>query len=285
MRRRVFTCTFVLAMGALSAATVAYFCIPPNRDAAREPSFGRVDSDLRDEGTGGRCLAHGKIRPPAEVSIGVAEIPVAGGPVTLVISASSLVPVDRGLLTLRVPQIGSEPNRVDVLWAAAPLDFVGETIEYPLGILPVGQYCFSAVLEFLPEGENTQEVALSDSLYLDVRPTGTLFSNVSFEHIERVELRRELERRIVASLRPALGVAAEDDITRELARLEAANPGFTDRQIQALAATDPNVARRIMELNEHSGELAVETDSARNPDESTETRLVPSEDDAPARQR
>jgi hypothetical protein len=191
---------------------------------------------------------------PLELSLGLAEPAEAGAPVTLVISMSSLVPVSSGALTLRVPEIAGEPNRTEVLWAGTAAEGVAETIQYPVGILPPGRHEFAAILELTPAGDNAQEITLSQCLYLDVRATAILSSNVSFEQIRRVELRQELERRIALSLKPELAVASEDAVTRELARLEAADPGLVDRQIEELKATDPDVARRILALNEQQAE-------------------------------
>jgi len=196
------------------------------------------------------------IRLPVDLSISLAEPAVTGAPVTLVVSVSTRVPVGAGTLTLRVPPIDAEPGRTQVLWAGEPANFVMETRECAVGILPLGQYHFAAIFEFGPDAEHVEEAGLSASLYLDVRTTGILSSNVSFDQIKRLELRSELERRIALSLRPELSIASEEAVTHELARLEAADPGFLDRQIEELKATDPSVAYRIMELNAHLSESA-----------------------------
>ena len=83
-----------------------------------------------------------------------------------------------------------------------------------------------------------------------MRPTAILSSNVSFEQIKRVELRQELEQRILAGLKPKLAIASDEVLARERARLEAVDPGFMDRAIQDLIATDPDAARRAGGLNE-----------------------------------
>jgi hypothetical protein len=184
------------------------------------------------------------------LSLGLAEPAEAGAPVTLGVSVSSWVPITSGVLTLRVPAIAGEPNRAEVLWAGTAAEGLAETIQYPAGILPPGRHEFAAILELPPAGDNAREITLSQCLYLDVRPTAILSSNVSFEQIQRMELRQELERRIALSFKPELAVASEDAVARELTRLEAGDPGFIDRQIEELKATDPDVARRILGLNE-----------------------------------
>jgi hypothetical protein len=206
---------------------------------------------------------YGKIRLPAEVSIGLAQTDGAAGLLTITVSMSSLVAIDSGVLTLRIPEIAGEPNRTEVLSAGAPGDFVTQTATYHLRALPVGRYCFAAVFEFLPAGDDVREVALSDSLYVDVRPDAILSSNVSFDQIKRLELRRELERRILKSLKPGIAVASEEDTTREMARLEAGDPGFVARKMAEIRATDPDVARRILELNECQSDATADSGNAR----------------------
>jgi hypothetical protein len=206
---------------------------------------------------GGRRVIrpYGKIPPPADVCVSFIESFDVAGEVTVVASASSLVPVDSVVLTLLVPGIGGEQGRQEVLWTGTLLGSTTQTVEHPLGILPTGQYSLSAILEFQTVGDQPQEMALSDSLYLDVRPTGILSSNVSFEQVQRLELRRELERRIVMSMKPKFAVASDKDIADELTRLEAIEPGFVDRKIEELEAADPDIARRIMELSERQADF------------------------------
>jgi len=193
---------------------------------------------------------YGKIELPAELSVSLGQAGGDGDPLTVVVVASSLVPVESGIVTLMVPGIGAEPNRTEMLWTGTPADFVSETAVYEVDALPVGQYCFTAAFELTPSGGDADTIATSQSLYVDVRESGILSSNVSFEQIQRLELRRELERRILAELKPRLAVASEEAVATELARLEDADPGFLDRRIAELKAADPNVARRILELNE-----------------------------------
>ncbi len=202
---------------------------------------------------------YSKIELPAELSIGLGQGDSAGEAITITVAASSLVPVDSGVLTLMVPNVGAESNHTEVLWAGTPADFVTESAVYTVDALPVGRYCFTVAFEFTPQGEDADKIAISQSLYLDVRDTGILSSTVSFEHIQRLELRRELERRILATYRPGLHIAGEQAVDDELARLEAADPGFLDRKIAELKATDPDVARRILELNERPAEVREET--------------------------
>ena len=174
----------------------------------------------------------------------------AGTPVAIRVSASSTIPISRGVLTLRMPEIAGEPNWTAVLWTGTPAASIAETATYSVGALPSGRYCYVAIFEFTPEEEGAETMAISQCLYLDVRPTTILSSNVSFDQIRRVELRQELERRILAGLKPKLAAASEDVIARERTRLEIVDPGFMDRAMEHLIATDPDAGRRVMELNE-----------------------------------
>lgn len=192
-----------------------------------------------------------KIKGPAALLIDVAEGVAAGTPVVLQISTSSTIPVASGTVTLLAPEIAGEPGRTQVVWTGASSKPLVETVVCSVGVLPTGRYCFIAVFEFTSASENAEDFAISQCLYLDVRPTAILSSNVSFEQIKRIELRQELERSILASLRPKFAVASEDVVAREVAKLEAVDPGFMDRAIASLIATDSDTARRLAELNEH----------------------------------
>ncbi len=191
-----------------------------------------------------------KVEGPASLSMDLAQGMTAGASLVLRVSASSRIPVASGTVTLRVPEIAGEPNRTDVLWTGSPSDIVAEVVEWPVGALPAGKYRFVAIFEFTPDGDDVEPGAISQCLYVDVRPETILSSNVSFEQIKRLELRQELERRIVASRKPKLAVASDDAVAREIARLEADDPGFMDRAIEGLIGTDPEVASRVSELNE-----------------------------------
>ena len=113
----------------------------------------------------------------------------------------------------------------------------------------MGKYHFVGIFEFTPDRDNAGKLLVSDSLYLDVRADKILSSNVSFRQIERLELYAELEQRVLASLSPGLATADPDTMARYRELIEAANPGLIKSKIAELRATDPDVARRIMELN------------------------------------
>jgi hypothetical protein len=125
-----------------------------------------------------------------------------------------------------------------------------------LPALPVGKYHFVGILELTPDRENADKLVVSDSLYLDVRADKILSSNVSFRQIERHELYAELEQRVLKSLSPGLATADPDAMARYRELIEATNPGLIKDKIAELKATDPEVARRIMELNSTRAEPA-----------------------------
>lgn len=204
---------------------------------------------------------HGKITIPAEISIDLASPSNPGGPVTIIVSASSQIPVGSGILTLKVPPVGEIPAGAELLWSGAPSDFVAETVEYTVDALPVGKYRFIAIFEFTPNRENAKRLVLSKSLYLDVRPTTIFSSNVSFNHIKRVELWRELEERVAASLRPGSTTTGPKTMANKIADIEALAPGIIASKIAELRLTDPDVARRIMELNRIESDTTGESEN------------------------
>ena len=250
MANRAATFILWILVGGVSALALLHSSDRRVRTVGGDPPGGGICRSMDPPVAGPSSHPYGKIRLPADVSIGLAQTDGVAGPLTITVSVSSLVAVDSGVLTLRIPEVAGEPNRTEVLWAGTPHDFVTQTATYHLQAPPVGRYCFAAVFEFMPAGDDAREVALSDSLYMDVRPDAILTSNVSFDQIKRLELRRELERRIVRSLKPGITIASEEDTTRELARLEAADPGFVARKMAEIRATDPDIARRVLELNE-----------------------------------
>jgi len=89
-----------------------------------------------------------------------------------------------------------------------------------------------------------------------VRADKILSSNVSFRQIERLELYRELEDRVLRSLNPGLATAGPETMAHYRELMETASPGLIKSKIAELRATDPSVARRIMELNTTKVETA-----------------------------
>ena len=187
---------------------------------------------------------YGKIKIPAELSFKLSPSEDSEAPVTLVMSALSTIPVSSGKVTLKIPQIGNEQAGSIELWSGTQSDYVFESLQYVGDTLPVGTYRFVLVFEFEPLGEETKSLAISKSLYLDVRPTEILSSNVSFQHIKRLELLKELEQRALLSLRPELKNA-----DAKMAVAESIDPAIISKKIQEIRASDPDVARRMMELN------------------------------------
>lgn len=203
----------------------------------------------------------GKIRVPADVSLDLASSSKPGGPVTILVSVSSQIPVGSGTLTLKVPRIGEAPAETQVLWSGMPSDFVAETAEFVVDVLPEGEYHFGAIFEFTPDSETAGELFASKSLYLDVRPDKILSSNVSFEQIKRIELWNELEQRVRTELRSS---------TRSISP-QAAKPLDKDiiaSRIAQLRASDPDVARRIMELNRVKAAQSEEPESVEQGEQS-----------------
>ena len=192
--------------------------------------------------------SYGKIAPPAKISIDIIQAEGTQSPLAF-ISASSDVPVNSGLVAIKIPRINTEPNRTEVLWLSDTSGLVNRKLSYDIGALPVGKYCFTAIFEFTQQSADSEILAVSNSLYLDVRPTKILYSNVSFKDIERIELRDELAERALLELRPELKGAARKMLSSEIMLMEARDPGIIQRRIDRLKVSDPDIARRIMELN------------------------------------
>jgi len=197
---------------------------------------------------------YGKLRLPAEIYVDLIRPVRAGDPVSIMVSATSDIAASSGVITLKLPEIGTEPSRTEILWAGAPSDLIAEAKQYVIPVLPVGKYHFAGILEFTRDFENADKLGVSDSLYLDVRADKILSSNVSFRQIKRWELYKELEQRALASFYPGLASANPEKMARYRALLLATNPGLIKTKIAELRATDPDVARRIRKLNSTKAE-------------------------------
>ena len=150
---------------------------------------------------------------------------------------------------MKVPQIGEIPAETQVLWSAAPSDFVAETAEYTVDALPAGEYRFAAIFEFTPDRVYAGKLFTSKALYLDVRPEKILSSNVSFDQIKRVELWEELEQRVQMDLKAGPSAVSFKSVSRDIQAAEPIDPEIIASRIAELKASDPEVARRITELN------------------------------------
>jgi hypothetical protein len=247
MAKRKSKIGLLVAVCAVSAMVIVG--IDAQRDSASEENFSpnprNTDASTRQ---GWESVPFGKIEWPAEVFVDLAS-GAAGAPVTMIVSAFSKIPAASATLTLRIPPIGDEPATIEVLWTGTPSRNIDQTAEYVGDVLPEGKYKFVAVLEFTPDRENAHTLTVSRSLYLDVRSTTVLSSNVSFDHIKRIELWAELEKRVLLNLRPRLAGADPQTLAHERELIEASDPGIIARKIAELKATDLDVARRIAELN------------------------------------
>lgn len=205
---------------------------------------------------------YGKLKVPAGLFVDFIEPESPGAPASIIVSASTDIVASSGVMTLRIPPIGAEPRRTEVLWSGAPSDFIAEAREYTVGPLPLGRYHFAAIFEFTPDRENAEELVTSESLYVDVRADKILSSNVSFKQIERLELYGELEARVLRNLNPGLAAADPEATAHYRELMEAANPGLIESEIAELKATDPEVARRIAELNSTKATTAPDSGTA-----------------------
>ncbi|MBN1972758.1 MAG: hypothetical protein JW787_03915 [Sedimentisphaerales bacterium] len=192
---------------------------------------------------------YGKIEIPAEVYVDLIQPENPRKAVEIIISASTAIPARSCRIILITTQAGAETQREEILWSDKPEGLVDKTLLYKAGSLPAGRHQYTAVLEFETEGDNSKMLIASGSLFLDVRPAGILSSNVSFGQIERLELYKELEKRVLVSMKPQLRNANSKVLDKEIIALESANPGIIDRKIQELIASDSIVAEQVEELN------------------------------------
>lgn len=190
--------------------------------------------------------AHGKLKPPAEIYVEVTDGGEEGGPVRVTIHAASLVPVQSGTIKIAGPGMGETAER---LWSTANPGLVAESVSYTTGALANGLHRFGAAFEFVPERDSAETMIVADSVFLEVRSDTVLSSRVSFDHIRRVELLNELEDRALVSLKPRLATASRKVKDQELAKLAEQEPGAISRKIAQIKANDPDVTRRIKELN------------------------------------
>lgn len=188
----------IVSISLLACLIVLFFDSTVESEGIKE-----VPSQIAKDDRAGRDKGYdfsGKIRLPADVSIDMVEPIQAAAPITIVVSASSKVPARSGMIMLMVPSIGDDQSREEILWSGNPSDFVSEIVEFTIEALPEGQYRLIAIFRFIPDRAKAKELALSRSLYVDVRPDAILSSNISFTHIKRLELRKELEERVVVDL-------------------------------------------------------------------------------------
>ena len=193
--------------------------------------------------------SYGKFEIPAEVYIGLAQSENLRKPVEIIISASTMISANLARIIMIKPKTGSEPEQKETLWADTPDGLVDKTFVYNAGILPTGKHQFNVVLEFLTGSDNSKFLLAAGSLFLDVRPDGILSSNVSFDQIERLELHKELEKRVLVSMKPQLMSADAKRLSLEKTAMENKDPGIIDRKIQELIVSDPDIARRVEEIN------------------------------------
>jgi hypothetical protein len=259
MAKRTSILFFLAAIVCICAIVLVYGSGRGDSITSKENSNGQVLTNQKTSAEGQFTRSYGKIKLPAEISIELVETEDTGDTMSIIVSAQSKIPVGSGAVTLKVPDTGAEEARTEELWSGTPSDSVDETIEYVRDALPEGRYQFIATFEFTPNGVNSKMLAVSSSLYLDVRPGKILSSNISFAELKRVEFRKKLEKRILLRMKPELENSGPKLMSAEIANLKALDPGMMDRKIAELAAADPEVARMMMELN-RVGEESLEQD-------------------------
>ena len=253
---------FYLILGSISivAAVLLTYVITRNELGTVSNSITEQIRQIRDNNLHNRLTQpYGKIEIPAEIYIGLTQSDNIKKPVEIAISAVSLISVQSGKIVLLRPQAGTDTRDEEVLWSGTPDDIVDETIFYDAGYMSEGKHQLIAAFEFSPDYESSQSLVVTGALYLDVRDKGILSSNVSFDQIKRDELYNELERRVIADIKPQLKNADSKTLSQEMAVMESIEPGIIKRKILELKETNVDVARRIQEI--HTFEESQEKDS------------------------
>ncbi len=278
MKRNALRYLMVMSLGGIAVVvlvcTAAQRCLDTGRQVCDKRIHWDMDAGAKSEPAG----AHSKIRPPADIFIEVIEVGDREGPVSIAIHASSLVPVQSGAITIAA--LGDTPGQTEQVWSTTDPGLVAEAAGYTSDPLPEGLHRFIAAFEFVPGGQGAETVVVAESLFLDVRPDTVLSSNVSFEHIKRIELLQELEQRALVSLKPTLAGASRKTRARERASLETRRPGAVGEKIAQIITHDPDVARRIDALNRIEDDGRVPPERADEPIRS----LSPPGGDATARE-
>ncbi len=252
----------LVAIASVTALSLAYVAAQDARDTdscrALQRTYVNVDAGRKELPAG----AHGKIAPPAEILVEVADAGEIAGPVSLAIHATSLVPVRSATISITASQVGAEPEPAELLWSNVAAGIVTENFAYTTDPLPAGEYRCTVVFEFVPDRADAQALLVAESLCLDVGPDTVHSSVVSFSHIKRVQLLQELENRALVNLKPQLARADRKTMARERTSIEARQPGAIDKKITQIRATDPDIARRIEQLNRIKDEP--DTDTKKN---------------------
>lgn len=272
MVNRKFVFLLLVAAVGVSAMLLCYAGV---KQHPATPTQQLDDQGYRNQGTMHQRKVpkrHSKITVPAEVSIELADSSNPGGPVTILVSASSQIPVGSGTIMLKVPPVGEIPAETLMLWSGAPSDFVAETAEFVVDVLPEGEYHFAAIFEFTPDSQNAGELFTSRSLYLDIRPDKILSSNVSFDQIRRVELWNELEQRVLMDLKAGPAGIGLKSVARDIKAADTIDPEIIASRIAELKASDPDVARRITELNRVKAAPTDEPESVERSEESQQDK-------------
>ncbi len=215
---------------------------------------------------------YGKLRVPAELFVDLIQPAQMGDPVSIMVSASSMVGTSSSLITLRAPEIAGAPAHTKVLWSGEASPVISESLRYSMPPLPKGQYHFIAVIEFTPDREGAEPLVLSESLFVDVRAEEMLSSNVSFRQIERVALYRKLQARAVDNLSSGSGRGTKNMTGGHYEQMTILNPDLVDMEIARLKATDPDIARQIMALNSSRSDSESDSHTAERSEQSRPVR-------------
>ncbi len=165
------------------------------------------------------CETHGKIKLPAEVILELDQPANPGEPLILIVSAISKVPFNSGQITMTLPPTDTEPSRDILLWSGSADNPLTQTIKHNISVLSVGTYQFRVTFEFTPQSNRAQVMRVSKKLYIDIQSDAIQSSNISFTHIKRLELKKELDRRGLSGLPAAQQKTLASDLIKQINEL------------------------------------------------------------------
>ena len=102
----------LMTIGGVSAMVLVYFVVQRCRTIPRQPSYVQVNSNKDTPRKSQFPKSYSKIKLPAEIFIDLAQTENVRAPVTIVVSASSTIPVDSGVITLSELNFGGSWKNV-----------------------------------------------------------------------------------------------------------------------------------------------------------------------------
>jgi hypothetical protein len=160
-----------------------------------------------------------KVKLPAEIVLELIKPVKLNQALTLIITAESRIPFNTGNIYLIVPPIGSEQSKEVLIWTDSSDTPTIKKIEYNIQNLPIGKYQFRATFDFYPKDGASQIMRVGSKLFIDVRSDAILSSNISFNNIKRLELKRELENLGISKMSKTQQRSIAPDLIKQIEEL------------------------------------------------------------------